>query len=239
MEFPTAMLGVAIGVVLTPQLVAANAAKDTQRYSDMLDWGLRLVVLLALPCTVALLVFAEPLVATLYHRGAFSAADVRQTTHALMGYGAGLIGIVAIKVLAPGFYASQDIRTPVRIAIMVLIVTQLFNLVLVPLYAQAGLTLAIGLGALVNAGALLWGLIRRGKYMPSAGWSVFFFQVIAATALLAIFLIWAARSLTWIGPGVLELQRIGTLALVMAGSAVIYFLALWGAGLKLRQFLQT
>ncbi|MEO8543931.1 MAG: murein biosynthesis integral membrane protein MurJ [Betaproteobacteria bacterium] len=239
MEFPTAMLGVALGVVLTPQLVAANAAKDTVRYSEMLDWGLRLVVLLALPCTVALLVFAEPLVATLYHRGAFSVQDVQETTRGLMGYGAGLIGIVAIKVLGPGFYASQDIRTPVRIAIMVLIVTQLFNLVLVPLYAQAGLTLAIGLGALVNAGALLWGLIRRGRYAPSAGWLMFFFQVIAATALLAIFLIWSARTLPWIGPSVHDLQRIGMLLLVLAASAVIYFVALWGAGLKLRQFLHA
>jgi putative peptidoglycan lipid II flippase len=239
MEFPTAMLGVALGVVLTPQLVAANAAKDSQRYSEMLDWGLRLVVLLTLPCTVALLVFSEPLVATLYHRGAFSAQDVQETTRSLMGYGAGLIGIVAIKVLGPGFYASQDIRTPVRIAIMVLIVTQLFNLVLVPLYAQAGLTLAIGLGALVNAGALLWGLIRRGRYAPSPGWSMFFFQVIAATALLALFLIWAARTLPWVGPSVHDLQRVGTLALVLSVSAAIYFVALWGAGLKLRQFLRA
>ncbi len=236
MEFPTALLGVALGVVLTPQLVAAKAAKDGQRYSDMLDWGLRLVVLLSLPCTVALLVFAEPLVATLYHRGAFSVQDVQQTTRALMGYGAGLIGIVAIKVLAPGFYASQDIRTPVRIAIMVLVITQLFNLALVPLFAHAGLTLAIGLGALVNAGALLWGLIRRGSYMPSAGWMVFFFQVIAATALLAIFLIWSTRTLPWVDPAVHDLQRVGMLALVMVASALIYFLALWGAGLKLRQF---
>ena len=238
MEFPTAMLGVALGVVLTPQLVAANAAKDGQRYSDMLDWGLRLVVLLAVPCTVALLVFAEPLVATLYHRGAFSVQDVRQTTHALMGYGAGLIGIVAIKVLAPGFYASQDIRTPVRIAIMVLVITQLFNLALVPLFAHAGLTLAIGLGALVNAGALLWGLIRRGRYIPSAGWMVFFFQVIAASALLAIFLIWSTRTLPWLSPAVHDLQRVGMLALVMVASALIYFLALWGAGLKLRRFVR-
>jgi len=238
MEFPTAMLGVALGVVLTPQLVAANAAKDGQRYSDMLDWGLRLVVLLALPCTVALLVFAEPLVATLYHRGAFSVQDVQQTTRALMGYGAGLIGMVAIKVLAPGFYASQDIRTPVRIAIMVLIITQLFNLALVPMFAHAGLTLAIGLGALVNAGALLWGLIRRGRYMPSTGWMVFFFQVIAATALLAIFLIWSTRTLPWLDPAVHDLQRVGMLALVMVASALIYFLALWGAGLKLWRFVR-
>ena len=238
MEFPTAMLGVALGVVLTPQLVAANAAKDAQAYSDMLDWGLRLVVLLALPCTLALLVFAEPLVATLYARGAFSSNEVVQTTRALMGYGVGLIGIVAIKVLAPGFYAVQDIRTPVRIAIMVLAITQLFNIVLVPLFAHAGLTLAISLGALVNASALLWGLIRRGRYAPSPGWLVFLFQVVAACALLAIFLMWAASQPQWVGAHVHDLQRLAIMALVLLGSAMIYFGALWGAGLKLRAFVR-
>jgi len=238
MEFPTAMLGVALGVVLTPQLVAANAAKDTQKYSDMLDWGLRLVVLLSLPCTMALLVFAQPLVATLYERGAFTASDVQQTTYALMGYGAGLIGIVAIKVLAPGFYASQDVRTPVRIAIMVLVITQLLNLLLVPLFAHAGLTLAIGLGALVNASALLWGLIRRGRYTPSPGWAMFLFQVVAATALLSVFLMWAASHVQWVGPSVHDLSRFLVLALVMAGSALIYFASLWASGLKLRQFVR-
>ena len=124
MEFPTAMLGVALGVVLLPQLAAARAADDNDRYSALLDWGLRLVVLLAVPCAVALLTFARPLVAVLYHYGAFTDRDVAQTTTALMGYGAGLLGLVAIKVLAPGFYARQDIRTPVKIAIVVLLLTQ-------------------------------------------------------------------------------------------------------------------
>lgn len=238
MEFPTALLGVALGVVLTPQLVAAHAAGDSQRYSDMLDWGLRLVVLLALPCTMALLVFAQPLVATLYQRGAFAAHDVHQTTTALMGYGAGLIGLVAIKVLAPGFFATQDIRTPVRIGIMVLVVTQLLNLVLVPLFAHAGLTLAIGIGSLVNALALLWGLVQRGRYTPSPGWATFGFQVVGATALLAVFLMWAASSLQWVGPQVHDLRRVAVLALVLLASAAIYFSALWGAGLKLRQFVR-
>jgi len=191
-----------------------------------------------LPCTVALLVFAQPLVASLYARGAFSANDVQQTTYALMGYGAGLIGIVAIKVLAPGFYASQDIRTPVRIAIMVLVITQLLNIVLVPLFAHAGLTLAISLGALINALALLRGLKRRGRYKPGPGWGVFGFQVVAACALLSVFLMWAASQLQWVGPSVNELQRLLALALVLFGSAVIYFGALWGAGLKLREFVR-
>ncbi len=155
MEFPTALLGVALGVVLMPQLAGARAGNDPERYSAMLDWGLRLVVLLAVPSSVALLLFSQPLVATLFHYGAFKDGDVPQVAMALAGYGVGLLGLVAIKVLASGFYASQDMRTPVRIAMVVLVITQLLNLALVPLFRHAGLALSIGLGALVNAGRLL------------------------------------------------------------------------------------
>ncbi|MGH8830696.1 MAG: murein biosynthesis integral membrane protein MurJ, partial [Polaromonas sp.] len=238
MEFPTALLGVAIGVVLTPQLAAAKAAGDAATYSAMLDWGLRIVVLLAVPCAVALLTFAEPLVATLYHYGAFTDRDVRQTTTALMGYGAGLLGLVAIKVLAPGFYASQDIRTPVRIAVVVLVITQLLNFALVPVFQHAGLALAIGLGALINALWLLLGLVRRGSYQPAPGWGRYALQVLAASALLAVFLLWAAGSVSWTGLKSLYLQRIWLLTLVLCASAAIYFVALRVSGLKLRQLLR-
>jgi len=238
MEFPTAMLGVAIGVVLMPQLSAAKAAGDSAKYSAMLDWGLRLVVLLAVPCGVALLTFAQPLVATLYHYGAFTDRDVQQTTTALMGYGAGLLGLVAIKVLAPGFYASQDIKTPVRIAIVVLVVTQLLNLAFVPFLQHAGLALAIGIGALINALWLLIGLKRRGSYTPAPGWGVFALQVVAASALLAVFLLWAAGAVNWIGLKGHSLERIGLLALVLLVSAALYFVALWVSGLKVKKLLK-
>jgi putative peptidoglycan lipid II flippase len=198
MEFPTALLGVALGVVLMPQLAAARAANDSARYSAMLDWGLRLVVLLALPCAVALLTFSRPLVAVLYHYGAFSVTDVQQTTLALMGYGVGLLGLVAIKVLAPGFYASQDIRTPVKIAVVVLVITQLLNMLLVPWLAHAGLALSIGLGAMVNAAWLLWGLLSRGSYRPQPGWGRFALKVLLATALVTAWLGWAAHALPWV-----------------------------------------
>ncbi len=236
MEFPVALLGVALGVVLMPQLAAAKAAHDTQRYSAMLDWGLRLVVLLAVPCAVALLTFATPLVAVLYHYGAFSARDVQMTALALMGWGAGLVGVVAIKVLAPGYYASQDIRTPVRIAIVVLVVTQLLNVVLVPLFQHAALSLSIGIGALFNAAWLLIGLLRRGSFRPLPGWGVFGLQVLAATALLTIFLMWAAGAFDWVR--LAALPRIGWLALLITGAAVIYLGAAWAAGLRFRQFLR-
>ena len=238
MEFPTALLGVAIGVVLMPQLAAAKAANDDAKYSSMLDWGLRLVVLLGVPSAVALLTFAQPLVATLYHYGAFTDRDVQQTTTALMGYGAGLLGLVAIKVLAPGFYASQDVKTPVRIAIVVLVLTQLLNLLFVPYFQHAGLALAIGVGALVNALWLLLGLIKRGTYRPAPGWYKFALQVLAASALLAVFLLWAADAVNWVALKSAYLQRIGLLACVIFAGAAIYFVALWIGGLKLRQLLK-
>jgi putative peptidoglycan lipid II flippase len=238
MEFPTAMLGVAIGVVLMPQLAAARAAGDSAAYSAMLDWGLRIVVLLAVPSAVALLTFAQPLVATLYHYGAFTDRDVQQTTTALMGYGAGLVGLVAIKVLAPGFYARQDIRTPVRIALVVLVITQLLNLALVPLLQHAGLALAIGIGALINALWLLIGLRRRGSYQPSAGWGRFALQVLAASALLAVFLLWSAQAVSWTGLRAESFKRIGLFALVLLASGAIYFGALWATGLKLRKLMR-
>ena len=238
MEFPTAMLGVALGVVLLPQLAAAKAADDADRYSNLLDWGLRLVVLLAVPCAVALLTFAHPLVAVLYHYGAFTAADVQRTATALMGYGAGLIGLVAIKVLAPGFYARQDIRTPVMIAIGVLVLTQVLNFVLVPRLAHAGLALAIGIGAMVNALFLLVGLIRRGAYKPSPGWARFGMQVLAASALLAVFLMWVAARFNWLAFEGQALQRVGLLTLCVLGAMLIYFVTLLLSGLNLRQFVR-
>ena len=238
MELPTALLGVALGVVLMPQLASARAKQDDERYSAMLDWGLRLVVVLSVPCMVALLVFAKPLVAVLYHYGAFADRDVQQTTLALAGYGVGIVGIVAIKVLAPGYFAKHDMRTPMLIAVAVLVFTQMMNLVLVPYLQHAALTLSIGVGAVINATWLLVGLLRRGSYRPLPGWGRFALQVVAASALLAVLLAWGAQHFDWVEMKAQRLQRIGLLAAMMIAAAVLYFGSLWAAGLKLRQLLR-
>jgi putative peptidoglycan lipid II flippase len=238
MEFPTALLGVALGAVLMPQLAAAKATGDTDRYAAMLDWGLRLVLLLALPCAAALLVFAEPLVSVLYHYGAFTDRDVQQTTLSLTGYGIGLLGLVAIKVLAPGYYASQDIRTPVKIAVVVLVITQLFNLMFVPWLQHAGLALSIGLGALVNALWLLIGLLRRGSYKPQPGWWRFGLQVVLATSLVTALLWVAAHQLQWVSLRQTPWLRIGWMLSVLLASALLYFGTLWATGLRLKAFLK-
>ncbi len=236
MEFPTALLGVALGVVLLPQLSSAQARGDAAGYSDLLDWGLRLVLMLALPCAAALLFFPKALVAVLFHYGRFSAHDVHQTVIALMGYGAGLMGLVGIKVLAPGFYARQDVRTPVRIAVTVLVLTQMMNAVFVPLLAHAGLALSIGLGALVNAAWLLIGLRRLGTYTPAPGWRAFSWRVVLATALLAAWLAWAGQAIDWIGLQAHRLERVGLLAACLAAAAALYFGTLVATGLNLRAF---
>ncbi|MFT7117366.1 MAG: putative peptidoglycan lipid II flippase [Rhodoferax sp.] len=238
MEFPTAMLGVAMGVVLMPQLASARAGGDAARYSAMLDWGLRLVVLLAVPSAVALIAFAKPLVAVLYHYGAMTDYDIQQITYALMGWGVGLVGIIAIKVLAPGYYASLDTKTPVRVAIAVLVITQLLNIVLVPIFAHAALTLSIGIGAMINAIWLLVGLLRRKSYKPEPGWVIFVLQVIAASALLLVFLMWANSAFDWTRLRSESLKRIWLLALILLASSAIYFVALRVTGLKLGQFIR-
>src|SRR5690606_20203457 len=122
--------------------------------------------------------------------------------------------------------------------IVVLVVTQLFNLLLVPRLAHAGLALSIGLGALVNALWLLIGLLRRGSYQPQPGWWRYALQVLAASALLAVFLMWAAQHFDWVQMRAQSARRVGLLALMLAASAALYFTALWAAGLKLRATLR-
>jgi putative peptidoglycan lipid II flippase len=236
MEFPTALLGVALGVVLLPQLSALRARQDKKAYSDLLDWGLRLVLLLALPCALALLLFTQALVAVLFHYGKFQTADVAMTVRALQGYGVGLLGLVAIKVLAPAFYAQHDVRTPVKIAVGVLLATQLLNLLLVPWLGHAGLALAIGLGALLNAGLLLAGLLRSGVFTPRPGWLGFALKVALANATLGAVLAWAAWAFDWLALQTHWAQRAGAVAAVLVGVALLYFGVLLACGLRPRDF---
>ncbi|RPH66700.1 MAG: murein biosynthesis integral membrane protein MurJ [Burkholderiales bacterium] len=236
MEFPTALLGVALGTVLLPTLARARSSGNDREYSELLDWGLRLCVLSALPCVVGLALMAEPLTALLFHYGRFTAHDVEMTRLAVGGYAIGLLGLIAIKVLAPGFYAQQDVRTPVKIAIFVLVATQLMNLVTVPWLAHAGLAVSISIGALTNAGLLLAGLWRRGTWRPTPGWPKFLGQTVAASALMAAGLALTVPRFDWTAMQAAPFARIGlTLGFVAAGGTV-YLLALLALGVRPVEF---
>jgi putative peptidoglycan lipid II flippase len=236
MEFPTALLGVALGTVLLPSLSAAFAEKRSEDYSRLLDWGLRLIFLLALPAALGLGLLAEGIVSVLFQGREFTAGDVHQTAVAVVGYAVGLLGLIAVKILAPGFYAQKDIRTPVKIAVTVLIATQVANLVLVPLFAHAGLALSVSLGACANALALYAGLKRRGVYSPRAGWRGFLARLAVALLVLAGALWLVQQQIAWTELQSAPWWRAGLLATMIAGAIAIYFAALLALGFRLRDF---
>jgi putative peptidoglycan lipid II flippase len=235
MEFPSAMLGVALGTVLLPALVRHHSADDPQAYSRLLDWGLRVTLMLALPAAVALAILAVPLIATLFWHGAFLKNDVLMTRNALVGYAVGLAGIILVKVLAPGFYARQNIRTPVKVAIATLVITQALNALFVPLFKHAGLALSISVGACFNA-AWLWFLMRRsGVYRPEPGWGAFLLKLVVALYLMGGALWYAMGSeSSWFE--IPAAARAIKLALVIAAGTLAYFAALRLMGFRLRDF---
>ncbi len=155
-----------------------------------------------------------------------------------MAYGVGLVGLVAVKVLAPGFYARQDTRTPVRIAVRVLVLTQVMNLAFVPWLGGAGLTLSIGLGATLNSIMLLIGLRKLGSYTPQPGWGPFIARVLLASAVMGGLQFYLQRHFDWIALGHQELHRALLLAACLAASAAVYFLCLAASGMKMRQLVR-
>lgn len=226
MEFPTALIGVALGTVLLPTLSKAHADQAHDEYSRLLGWGTRLVFLLGLPAALAMIMLADAMVATLFQYGAFSANDVYQTQLAVMAYAVGLLGLLLVKIYAPGFYGKQDIKTPVKIAILVLVLTQMLNLVLVPTFAHAGLALAIGLGACINALLLYIGLRRRQVYTPQPGWWTFLARLLAGLLIMAGLMLWVGGDIDWTSPALGIWHRALWLAATLAAGLAGYLLTL-------------
>ncbi|MCB1957176.1 MAG: murein biosynthesis integral membrane protein MurJ [Rhodocyclaceae bacterium] len=235
MEFPSGLLGVALGTILLPSLSKHHADADRERFSSLLDWGLRLTLLLTLPAAVGLAMLALPLIATLFLHGEFTAADALQTRSALIAYSVGLTGLILVKILAPGFYARQDIRTPVRIAILTLVATQLMNLAFVVPLQHAGLALSIGLASCLNAALLYRGLRRLDVYRPAPGWGLYVAKLcLALLALAACLHLTAGDAEFWTGAS--ALARTGRLAAVVGGGIVVYFSVLFALGFRLSDF---
>jgi len=204
---------------------------------ELLIWGLQLTFLLAAPCAIALFIFGEPIAAVLYHYGKFNALDVLMTQRALAAYGVGLIGLILVKILAPGFYSRQDIRTPVKIGLLVLVATQLANLVFVPWLGHAGLALSVGTGACLNA-ALLWVGLRKRGALPDSAWAKYLGQLFLALIPLAGILFYAASAHNWIALQAEPWIRIGLLAAWLALAAIVYFASLALVGIRWQKFLR-
>ena len=237
MELPSGVLGVALGTILLPALAKTYASADREEYSKLLDWGLRLCLLLVLPCTLALAILAEPLIVSLFQYGKFTAHDSAMTQQALVAYSVGLLALILVKILAPGFYAQQNIKTPVRIAIVSLLATQAMNALFVfgLDLKHAGLALAISLAACLNAGLLYWQLRARRMYQPQPGWWLFLLKVVVAVAVMVVVLLALLQVMpAWsTGDMLMRLLRLG--GLVLAG-LLTYFGMLAVLGFRPRDF---
>lgn len=237
MELPSGVLGVALGTILLPALAKTYASADRADYSKLLDWGLRLCFLLVLPCTLALAIIAEPLIVSLFQYGKFTAHDSAMTQQALVAYSVGLLALILVKILAPGFYAQQDIKTPVRIAIVSLLATQAMNALFIFVIdlRHAGLALSISLAACLNAGLLYWQLRRKGIYLPQPGWAKFLAKLVLAVLVMAAVLLALMYYMpAWEEGGMLlRLLRLGVL---VAAGASAYFAVLALLGFRPRDF---
>ena len=235
MEFPSGVLGVALGAILLPSLAKSFASGNHDEYSRLMDWGLRLCFLLALPSAVALGILAKPLTVSLFQYGKFSAFDALMTQRALIAYSVGLMGLIIVKVLVPGFYSRQDIKTPVKIAIVTLILTQVMNLIFIGPLQHAGLALSIGLASCLNAGLLYWQLRKQDIFQPLPGWRSFLVRLLAAVIVMSLVLL----GMLWWMPAWDDgnmTMRILRLLLVVVAGAGSYFATLALLGFRPRDF---
>lgn len=234
MEFPLGILGVALGTVILPNLSRNHAEQSHEQFSRTIDWALRWVLLLGLPSAVGMLVLAGPMFAALFYSKAFTAEDVLKASQSLQAYSFGLLGFMAIKVLAPGFYSRQDTRTPVRIGVITMVVNMALNLTLMFPLGHVGLALSTTLSASLNAGLLYRKLRQQGVYHPQEGWKRLLFQGVLAALLMGVVLglggvgdlsVWLAWSTT---------ERVVRLVIWVLVGVLIYGLALLALGVRPR-----
>lgn len=236
MEFPLGVFGIALATVILPSLARRHTNNSREEFSHLLDWGLRWVFLIAVPAAVALVILSGPLLATFFHFGAFSAHDVQMSASALMAFSLGLPGFILIKVLAPGFYARQDTKTPMRIGVVSMGVNIVLSLLLVGPLKHAGLALAISLAAFVNAALLFISLRRHDVYRPSAGWGSFLARVVLASAVMGAVLAWGVGDLeSWLQAPALE--RAYRLSIWVIAGGSVYLLTVLAFGVRLAQLL--
>jgi putative peptidoglycan lipid II flippase len=256
LELPLGLFGVALGTVILPALSRHHVRSDGAAFSGALDWGLRTTLLIAAPATLGLMLLAEPLVATLFQHGRFTAFDTRMAALSVFGLSFGLPAFALVNVLLPAFYSRQDTRTPVRAGIAALVANMVLNIailallyrLMVPAETKAlgvwgaltqtpGLHLALGiasaLASYINVGLLAWWLRRTGLYQHSPGWGPYLLRLSLACAAMSMALLvtlhWApdfTRMPLW--------PRIGWLAVVVGGGGAVYVGALLGLGLRLR-----
>ncbi len=238
MNFPLGVFGVAIATVMLPKLSRQHASKDLTSYSKTIDWSLRLLLLIGIPSSIGLLILAGPLLSTLFQYGKFTNYDVIMARKSLMMFSIGIQFFMLIKVLASGFYARQDIKTPVKIAVVALVINMISNVILIFPMAHAGLALSTSIAAVVNSGLLLIFLVKRKYYLPESGWIKYFVQIGLSVFLMSSFLLWQMPALTvWMQKP--WFYRALHLAFLVVGAFLVYMISLYVSGVRVKHFRES
>ena len=195
-NFPLGVFGVALATVVLPHLSQKHASANKQSYASTLDWAIRNVLFIGVPSALGLLLLAGPILLTLLGHGEFTLHDVLMTKRSLMAFSIGVPAFMLVKVLASGFYARQNIKTPVKIATIALVVNMLLNAALIVPLAHAGLALATTIAAVVNAGLLLYALYKQSVYIPAVGWGLFILRLLLANVTMSVFLLGVKQPLS-------------------------------------------
>ncbi|MBU0745075.1 MAG: murein biosynthesis integral membrane protein MurJ [Gammaproteobacteria bacterium] len=235
-SFPLGVFGVAIATVVLPYLSRKYSSESHQEFSEALDWGLKFVLLIALPATIGIAILSGPILVTLFQRGEFTAFDVEMARRSLLGFAVGMPAFMLVKILASGFYSRQNIKTPVKIAITAVLSNIVLAVILIFPLKHAGLALATSLTSMLNAFLLFWSLRRNKHYQPGKDWKIFWLRMLFANAALA-FMLWFATSDLSLWFDWDWFTRIWHLAILCSGAVLIYFLCLWISGMKIKEFM--
>lgn len=236
MEFPLGVFGVAITTVILPNLSRHHAEQSHESFSLTVDWAIRAVLLVGLPAAVMLALMSGPMLSTLFQHGAFDGRAVIMASESLTAFAIGIAPFMLVKVLASGFYARQDMRTPVKIGVVAMLANIALNFALISPLKHAGIALATSLAAIINMSCLYYYLYRCGHYSPREGWGLFSLRLSSANLALAGWIWFSAGDIqTWIAQG--DMWRIMHLAYLLLTSAVLYFMMLWITGIRLHDLL--
>lgn len=244
-EFPLALIGVAIGTVILPKLSGNHANAEGKEFSETLDWGLRLSMLVAIPATFGLMVLAVPILAIVIDNGVNGWRDVEMASMSLMTYAIGLPAFIMVKILAPGFYSRQDTKTPVKIGLIAIVVNIVSNLIIVlPWYkmgfvgAHAGLALSTAISGFVNAAMLYFTLRKQGLVNLSQGWILYLLKVFAASLLMAL-AVWYLNpsDVWWQAAGVWD--KLGALGGLLLSAMLAYLAAILAMGIRPKRLLKV
>ncbi|WWP01230.1 MAG: murein biosynthesis integral membrane protein MurJ [Candidatus Dasytiphilus stammeri] len=235
MEFPSGVLGVALGTILLPSLTKKFTSSQPEEYSILMDRGLKICLLMAVPSALALVILAKPLTVVLFQYKNFTSFDVMMTQKILRTYAVGLVGIMVVKVLSTGFYSCKNIKTPVKVAMITLLISQLVNLLCIGILKQIALSLSISISACLNAILLYWQLRKKNIYQPQPGWRNFMLKLTISVIIMAASLVMIMYFMPdwqiWTMSG----RLLRMLTVIFIGTS-IYCITLLLLGLRLRHF---